>query len=85
MKVRVGKVTHYYKRIGVAVVELKKSLNNGDRVLIRGKNTNFSQFVSSMEIEHEKVQAAGAGMEVALKVEETVRDGDVVYTIEAED
>lgn len=85
MKVRVGKVTHYYKRIGVAVVELKKSLNNGDRVLIRGKNTNFSQFVSSMEIEHEKVQAAGAGMEVALKVEETVRDGDVVFTIEAED
>jgi len=85
MKVRVGKVTHYYKRIGVAVVELKKSLNSGDRVLIRGKNTNFSQFVSSMEIEHEKVQAAEAGMEIALKVEETVRDGDVVYTIEAED
>ena len=85
MKVRVGKVTHYYKRIGVAVVELKKSLNSGDRVLIRGKNTNFTQVVSSMEIEHEKVQAAGAGMEVALKVEETVRDGDVVFTIEAED
>ena len=81
MKVRVGKVTHFYNRIGVAVLLMKGNLENGDEILIRGQNTNLTQVVTSMEIEHEKVQTVGPGMEIALKVVGTVRHGDIVYKI----
>jgi len=37
--------------------------------------------VSSMEIEHQKVEAVGPGADVALKVIERVRQGDVVYKV----
>lgn len=79
MDIRVGKVTHYYDRISVAVLELTGELNVGDHIHILGRITEFEQRVASMEIEHQKIQSAGAGAEVALKVIETVRDGDVVF------
>ena len=81
MDVRVGKVTHYYNRIGVAVLELSGDLAVGDQILILGKTTDLSQTVTSMEIEHHKVQAVGPGMEVALKAAEPVRSGDIVYKV----
>lgn len=82
MKVRVGKVTHFYNRIGVAVLEMKGNLANGDKILIRGKNTHLTQVVTSMEIEHQKVEAVSAGMEIALKVIGMVRHGDIVFKID---
>jgi putative protease len=78
----VGKVTHYYGKIGVAVVELSDTLKQGDKISIEGRVTNFQQTVDSMEIEHKKVQEAGAGDSIGLKVLERVREGDLVYKIE---
>lgn len=80
--VEVGRVTHYFTKIGVAVVELKAPLSVGDRILIRGSTTNFEQVVSSMQIEHENVDRAGAGSSIGLKVEQRVREKDIVYRIE---
>lgn len=79
MEKYVGKVTHYYTRIGVAVLELEEGLTVGDTVHICGHTTDFSQRVESMEVEHRKLQAVGAGADVALKVEERVRSGDKIY------
>ena len=79
MEVRVGKVTHYYNHISVAVLELTGELKVGETIHILGRITNFDQRVSSMEIEHQKIQSAGPGTEVALKVIETVRKGDIVF------
>lgn len=81
MEIQVGRVTHYYNRISVAVVTLSGDLKVGDKIEILGKTTEFSQVVTSMEIEHRKIQSATAGMEVALKVADTVRKGDIVYKI----
>ena len=81
MEVRVGKVTHYYNKINVAVLKLVKSLEVGDRIMILGKTTDLTQAVTSMEIDHNKVQSVEAGMEVALKVAGTVRHGDSVYKL----
>jgi len=80
-KKRVGKVTHYYTKIGVAVVELEDTLNVGDSISIEGKTTNLQQTVTSMQIEHENVNTAGAGQSIGLKVNERVREGDIVYKI----
>ena len=81
MEIQIGRVIHYYKRIGVAVLELTDDLGLGDRILILGHTTDFTQQVNSMEIDHQKVQSAGRGMEVALLVEEPVRKGDRVYRV----
>lgn len=81
MEIQVGRVTHYYNRISVAVLTLSGDLKVGDKIEILGKTTEFSQVVTSMEIEHRKIQSATAGMEVALKVADTVRKGDIVYKI----
>lgn len=81
MEKRIGQVTHYYNRIGVAVLALSDELKVGDVVHIYGRSTDFTQRVSSMEIEHQKVEAVGPGADVALKVIERVRQGDVVYKV----
>ena len=81
MEKKIGKVTHYYDRIGVAVLELQDALKLGDTIHIVGRRTEIVQQVSSLEIEHRKVQAVGAGADVALKVYEEVREGDEIYRI----
>jgi len=81
-KKRVGRVTHYFKKISVAVVELEGELRIGDEISIEGATTNFRQKVTSMEIEHKKVDVAEAGQSIGLKVEGRVREGDIVYKIE---
>ncbi len=81
MEKRIGEITHYFNRIGVAVLDLKDGLKVGDTVHIAGNRTDFSQEVRSMEIEHQKVQAVGAGADVALKVIEPVHEGDKIYKV----
>jgi putative protease len=79
MDIRVGKVTHYYDHISVAVLELTGELKVGDTIHILGRTTDFGQQVGSMEIEHQQIQSAGPGTEVAIKVVESVRKGDIVF------
>ncbi|MGQ9542974.1 MAG: U32 family peptidase C-terminal domain-containing protein [Candidatus Bathyarchaeia archaeon] len=75
----VGQVTHYYSKIGVAVVQLKAPLSVGDTILIKGATTNLEQRVDSMEIEHRNVEMAEPGQSVGLKVKDKVREKDIVY------
>lgn len=77
--IEVGKVTHYFSKIGVAVVELKASLAVGDRIIIRGPTTDFEQVVESMQIEHKNIEKAEAGQSIGLKVNQRVREKDTVY------
>lgn len=84
METRIGRITHFYNRISVAVLSLTDKLNIGDRILIEGRTTDLVQEVTSMEIEHKKVTSVGPGDEVALKVDEPVKEGDVIYQISKE-
>ena len=78
---KIGEVSHYFTRINVAVVELTEALKIGDRIAVRGMTTNFDQTVGSMQIEHETVREAKKGNSIGLKVDERVREGDIVYKI----
>lgn len=80
---KVGKVTHYYDKIGVAVVELTDSLSVGDEIRISGHGNEFTQKVASMQIEHENVETAKKGQAVGLKVDQKIKDGDEVFKISA--
>ena len=75
----VGKVSHFFSKINVAVIELEDTLSVGDRIFIKGPTTDIEQTVDSMEIEHEKVKQATAGHSVGMKVKDRVRENDVVY------
>ena len=77
----VGKITHYFSKIGVAVIELSDTLKVGDTIRIVGGNTDFTQTLESMEVEHQKVQEAKKGDGVGMKVNEKVREGYKVYKI----
>jgi len=77
----VGEVTHYFSRIGVAVVELKAPLSVGDRILVQGSTTDFEQTVDSMQIEHKNVQKAAKGQSIGLKMRERVRERDRVFRV----
>jgi len=77
----VGRVSHFFTKISVAVIELTATISVGDRILIKGPTTNLEQTIDSMEIEHEKVQKAGAGQSIGMKVKDRVRETDVVYKI----
>lgn len=81
MRTEVATVTHYFGKIGVAVLKLKQVLQVGDKIHILGHTTDFEQVITSMEIEHKKVEAVKPGDDVALKVRAKVRGGDVVYKI----
>jgi len=77
----IGRVTHYFGNIGVAVLELSGSLKVGDSIRIAGGEVDFTQPVKSMQIEHEQVKAAKSGDSIGLKVKEKIRDGYKVYKL----
>ena len=77
----IGKITHYFGGIGVAVIELEGNLRVGDTIRIIGGTTDFTQAIESMEIEHKKIDEAKAGDSIGLKVSENVREGYKVYKL----
>ena len=77
---KVGKITHYYDKIGVAVLDLSGDLAVGDKIkFARGGEDLFSQTVSSMQVEDEKKDSAKKGDIVGLKVDSEVKEGAEVY------
>lgn len=78
---QIGKVTHYYNKINVAVVKLSAPLALGDKVKISGHDKEFIQEIISIEIEHEQVQKAKKGEVIGLKVDKEVKEGDIFYSI----
>ena len=77
--VEVGRITHFFSKIDVAVIELKAALSRGDTIAIKGPTTDFEQPVDSMQIEHKNVQRAEPGQSIGLKVLQRVRETDIVY------
>ena len=81
MEIRVGTVSHYFNHLGVAVLVLNKNIRIGDHIHFLGHTTEFDQLVSSLEINHHRIQVACPGMEVAIRVAEPVRKGDMVFRV----
>lgn len=77
--VEVGRVTHFFPKISVAVIELTAPLAVGETIAIKGPTTDFEQTVDSMQIEHKNIQRAEAGQSIGLKVIQRVREKDKVY------
>lgn len=75
----IGRVTHYFDKIGVAIVKFNKSVGVGESVRFLGATTDFSQAINSMQYDHKDIPSASKGKEVGIRVKNKVREGDAVY------
>lgn len=79
---KIGKITHYYDKIKVAVVELDSDLGVGDKIkFVRGGEDLFTQTVDSIQVEHEKIDKAKKGDIIGLKVNEEIKEGAEIYKV----
>lgn len=79
LNTKVGKITHYYDKIGVAIIKVEKSIKVGDKIKISGHDQEFTQDIDSLQLEHTPVKSAKKGVSVGLKVIKPVKENDQVY------
>ena len=78
----IGKISHYYDKAGVAIIELQDTLKVGDRIRIeRGENA-FEQEIASMQKDYKPVENAGKGETVGIKVDQKTKEGSLVLLLE---
>jgi putative protease len=79
---KIGKITHYFGKISVAIVELTDdTLSVGETIHIKGHTSDFTQKVDSIQIEHQNVPKAEIGQSIGLKVIQHARVDDIVYKV----
>ncbi|OHB03584.1 MAG: hypothetical protein A3B03_02575 [Candidatus Zambryskibacteria bacterium RIFCSPLOWO2_01_FULL_42_41] len=82
MEKEIGRITHWYDKIGVAVVDLKGALKIGDLIKVKKGNEEFEDSVVSMQIDHKSVSSAKNGDEVALKLSQKAKEGAVICKVD---
>ena len=85
MELEIGKVIHYYSHLNVAVLALEEGLKLGDKIHIIGHATDFTQRVTSMEVDHHTVLWVKPGDNMAIKVIQPVHVHDLVFRIVEEE
>lgn len=80
-KQKAGVVIHYYDKIQVAVIKLAAKLKIDDKIKIVNRGNEFEQVVESLQINHQNVDEATKGSEVALKVVQPVKKGAELYIL----
>ena len=78
-KKRIGKITHFFPKISVAVIELEGNIKTGDTIEVEGHGAVFEQKIDSMQVNHVNVAAAKKGEAIGMKVIQPVHAGDVVF------
>jgi putative protease len=82
MEEEIGRVTHYFHKIGVAGIEVTAgSLKVGETVHIKGHTSDFSQTVESLQQENLSVPEVKKGVSAGMKVKEHVREGDRIFRV----
>jgi hypothetical protein len=75
----IGRVTHYYHGIRVAIVRFSKPIKKGSPTRFRGATTDFAQKLDSIQYNYKSLVIAPKGKQVGIKVKKRVREGDSVY------
>lgn len=79
---KIGKVTHYFDKIGVAVIKVDKGeVKVGEMLHFSHGNRDFYQNVSSLQVEHQPVEKIKTGEEAGMKVDSEVKPGDDVFKV----
>jgi putative protease len=77
----IGKISHYYPKIGVATINLVAELKVGDKIIVIGKTTGIiNSKVNRIEINNKSVISGKKGEEIGIKLP-LVRKNEEVYVI----
>ena len=77
----IGKVVHWYDKLSVAVIKLNKAIKVGDQIKVKRGDQEFTDTVTSMQLEHESVNSGKKGDEIAVKVSKQAKEGAEVYAV----
>lgn len=80
-KLLCGQVTHFFAKIGVAVIDVSREIKVGDKISFDGATTDFSQEINSMQIDKKEVSTASRMQQIGMKTEGKARAGDSVYKL----
>lgn len=76
---KIGKVVHYYDKIGVAIIDLDGVLKLGDTVTFKKGDQEKTETIESIQIERAAVESAKKGDVVGVKVDEPLKEGTEVF------
>ena len=77
----IGKISHFFGNISVGIIDLTDTFKVGEKIHIKGSSTDFEQVVSSMQVDRKDISEAKAGDAVGIKVDQKVKEGDLVYKV----
>jgi putative protease len=78
----IGKITHYFGKPSVGIIELTDTLKVGDTIHIKGVHDDFSQPVESLQVDHKDAPEGLKGQSVGIKVQKKVHPHDKVFKVE---
>jgi translation initiation factor IF-2 len=79
---QVGMVVKFFSKPSVAAIEVSGGgIKKGDTLRYKGHTTDFTDVVSSMELDNKPMEEAKAGDLIGIKVKDRVRESDKVYKV----
>ena len=76
----IGKVVHYYDKLGVAIIDLTKGgLKVGDQVKFKHGEEEFTQTIDSLQVDHQDVDSVKKGDSFGVKTDKPTKVGTEVY------
>ncbi|KYK25001.1 hypothetical protein AYK25_05565 [Thermoplasmatales archaeon SM1-50] len=79
---KIGIVEHFFTHISVAAIKITDGeLRIGDVIHFVGAHTDFIQSIDRMEINRVPIEVAKPGDAIGIKVQEKVREHDIVYKV----
>lgn len=79
---QVAVIVKFFAKPSVAALEVTSgTIKKGDLLKYKGHTTDFTEEITSMEIDKQAVDEVKAGDLVGVKVKERVREGDKVYKV----
>ncbi len=79
----IGKITHWYDKISVAVIKLNETLQAGDKIKIKHGDQEFEETITSMELDHKPVKSGKKGQEIAVKLSQKASEGSAIFPCES--
>ncbi|MBW1857212.1 MAG: translation elongation factor-like protein [Deltaproteobacteria bacterium] len=78
----IGVVVKFFSKPSVAAIDITKgSIKKGDTLMYKGHTTDFTEEVTSIEIDNQSVDEANIGDMIGIQVKERVRENDIVYKV----
>ena len=78
----VGVVVKFFAKPSVAAIQVTRgTIKVGDVLKYSGHTTDFTETVTSMQVDNASVEGVEAGAMVGIQVKERVRENDRVYKV----